>query len=197
MSRKIFPEGKPGANTVCSDLMWNKSIDRRSAIFFAFAVFFIFSLLGIFSAPSEAHTMGNVPYWNSGGGADYSPQAWPADNQWIPYTLNGSPLYDPRTLDDSNGGARPQNYVNISSGCPDESLPSVYIYYDNSTSTLFFRWRTEQIANNYATGPGPENYSTVNPWWSAQWTVMFDIDGDGYREFAMQLDGSTGMPHSL
>ena len=32
--------------------------------------------------------------------------------------------------DPSNGGTTPQNYVNVSSGCPDQSLPSIYYYYD-------------------------------------------------------------------
>ena len=59
---------------------------------------------------------------------------------------------------------------------------------------LFFRWRVEQIANTYGTGPSAGAFSTSDPWKSAQWTVLIDIDGDGYREFAVHLDGSSGSP---
>ncbi|WP_222932384.1 IPTL-CTERM sorting domain-containing protein [Allochromatium humboldtianum] len=57
-----------------------------------------------------------------------------------------------------------------------------------------FRWRVEQIANNYATGPNAGNYSATSPWSSALWTVLFDVDGDGYRDLAAHLNGSSGSP---
>ena len=43
-------------------------------------------------------------------------------------------------------------------------------------------------------GPKSGAYSSSDPWSSAMWTVFFDIDGDGYREFAMFLNGSSGSP---
>ncbi|MBI5101207.1 MAG: DUF11 domain-containing protein [Nitrospirae bacterium] len=137
-------------------------------------------------------TYGSVPYWDNGAGAVFAPQQWPTEAQWVPYTWGSAFIKDPRVLDPSNGGTRPQNYVNVSSGCPDQSLPSMYVYYANNT--LYFRWRVEQIPNTYATGPGPGAFSDVDPWKAAQWTVFLDTDGDGFREFGMQLDGSTGMP---
>lgn len=136
------------------------------------------------------------PYWTSGTGSNihFDPATWPADADWTPYTHGGYDDEDPRTLDPSNGGTRPQNYVNVSSGCTDQSLPSIYYYYDTTTQTIFFRWRVEQIANTYGMGPNPGSFSSGDPWNSALWTVFFDIDGDGFREFAVHLDGSTGSP---
>jgi uncharacterized repeat protein (TIGR01451 family) len=105
---------------------------------------------------------------------------------------------DQRTQDPSNGGARPQNYVNVSSGCPDQTLPSIYYYFDKTADggngIIFFRWRVEQIANNYATGPSAGSYKSTDPWSSALWTVFLDLDGNGYRDFAMHLNGSSGAP---
>lgn len=49
---------------------------------------------------------------------------------------------------------------------------------------IFFRWRVEQIANNYTTGPSTGNYGASDPWNSALWTVLFDVNGDGYVELS-------------
>ncbi|HEV8432004.1 MAG TPA: C25 family cysteine peptidase, partial [Thermoanaerobaculia bacterium] len=135
------------------------------------------------------------------------PAKWPAESAWIPYSWGTTypdttgfqhPIADQRVQDPSNGGTTPQNYVNVSSGCPDQSLPSIYYYFDKTADggngIIYFRWRVEQIANNYATGPGPGNYSATSPWNSALWTVLLDLDGNGYRDFAMHLDGSSGAP---
>lgn len=136
------------------------------------------------------------PYWDGGNGdaVHYAPVAWPDESDWIAYTRNGSSINDPRTLDPSHGGARPQNHVNVSSGCPDQSLPSVYYAYDSANPVIFYRWRVEQIGNTYGTGPNAGSYSNSDPWNSALWTVLIDIDGDGFREFAVHLDGSSGTP---
>jgi len=152
----------------------------------------------------------NPPFWNSGsptktdGSAAISPVTWPTTAQWIPYswgttypdstTADKHPIRDQRVQDPSNGGTTPQNYVNVSSGCPDQTLPSIYYYYDSASQVIFFRWRVEQIANNYATGPSPGTYANTSPWNSALWTVFLDLDGNGYRDFAMHLDGSSGAP---
>jgi hypothetical protein len=68
------------------------------------------------------------PYWGGGTGAaiHYAPVAWPADVSWIGYTRNGVDIADKKTSDGSNGGTSPQSYVNVSSGCTDQTLPSVY-----------------------------------------------------------------------
>ncbi|MBI1294078.1 DUF11 domain-containing protein [bacterium] len=141
----------------------------------------------------------------SPGAANPAPVDWPtapADpnactincGEWIPYTVQSDTLNDPRVQDPSNGGTSPQNYVNVSSGCTDKSLPSVYYAFDDVNNVLFFRWRVEQIANTYATGPKAGSASSSDPWNSALWTVLIDTDGDGFREFAVHIDGSSGSP---
>jgi uncharacterized repeat protein (TIGR01451 family) len=152
------------------------------------------------------------PVWSGGSGAaiHFQPAAWPnepanpadcghACGEWKPYTRFQREMSDPRVQDPSNGGTSPQNYVNIASSCIDKTLPSIYynLYKHPSDSTkdvIMFRWRVEQIANTYATGPSAGNYGATDPWNSALWTVLFDVDGDGYRDIAAHLDGSSGSP---
>ncbi|MEK6661877.1 MAG: hypothetical protein AABY63_08370 [candidate division NC10 bacterium] len=52
----------------------------------------------------------------------------------------------------------------------------------------------EQIAHNYATGTSAGSYGASDPWSSALWTVLFDVNGDGYADLAAHLDGSSGAP---
>ncbi|MBI4515816.1 MAG: DUF11 domain-containing protein, partial [Deltaproteobacteria bacterium] len=136
------------------------------------------------------------PYWSGGSGpaVHYQPVAWPSEGAWISYTQQANTINDQRTMDPSNGGTRPQNYVNVASNCSDQAQPSVYWQFDGTNQVLFFRWRVEQIANTYGTGPSPGSYSSSDPWNSAQWTVLIDTDGDGFRDFAVHLDGSNGSP---
>lgn len=157
-------------------------------------------LTALWLMSSVAHADPFPPYYDidasgnpTGAGVHYAPQPWPDYDDWIPYTSEGNTVNDPRNNDDSNGGARPQNFVNVSSGCTDESKPSVYWYFNTSTRTLFYRWRVEQIPVTYhVSGNNPSDYSNSDPWKSALWSVFFDVDGDGYREYAMHLDGSSG-----
>lgn len=137
--------------------------------------------------------------------------AWPAEpanpqqcgtqcGDWLPYTRFQGGVADPRIQDPSNGGTAPQNYVNISSSCVDKTFPSIYYSLrqgaaaDGSQDVIMFRWRVEQIANTYATGPSAGSYGASDPWSSALWSVMFDVDGDGYLDLAAHLDGSSGAP---
>lgn len=136
------------------------------------------------------------PAWNGGAGpaVHYPPVAWPADAAWVPYSSQSSAINDQRTADPSNGGTAPQNHANVSSSCIDTALPSVYYQFDAAKQTIFLRWRVETMANTYATGPSAGTAASTDPWQSALWTVLFDVDGDGYREFAVQLNGSSGAP---
>src|SRR5260370_40924 len=135
------------------------------------------------------------PLWNGGvptcgsastdcvGGAPIKPAAWPSDVQWVPYSWGTTypdatladkhPIHDQRVQDPSNGGTTPQNYVNVSSGCPDQTLPSIYYFFDKTADggngIIYFRLRVEQIADNYATGPSARSYSSTDPWSSALW----------------------------
>ena len=164
----------------------------------------------LLALPTSSWANPYPPYWSGGSGAakHIAPAAWPSEpapascgdtcGDWLPYTRFQLPTEDPRTNDPSNGGTRPQNYTNISSSCSDKILPSIYYALRKGATAdddvLFFRWRVEQIANNYATGPSAGSYSAGDPWNSALWTVLFDVDGTGYRTLAAHLDGASGAP---
>jgi uncharacterized repeat protein (TIGR01451 family) len=160
----------------------------------------VWSVLAIVTAAALVAPVaeGAVPYWNGGSGplVTYAPAPWPTDAQWLaqPYTRNNSSINDQRTQDPSNGGTSPQAYVNVASGCSDTALPSVYYYYDAARQVIFYRWRVENAPNNYATGPSAGAYGATNPWNSAQWSVLMDTNGDGFRDFAVHLNGSSGDP---
>ena len=174
----------------------------------AFARHTLFPILLLLCLIAPAAFAQNPPLWNNGspknddGTNAIKPVPWPATSQWIPYSwgttfpdpVGDHAIADQRVQDPSNGGTTPQNYVNVSSGCPDTSLASIYFYFDATNQMVFFRWRVEQIANNYATGPSAGAYSSSSPWNSALWTVFFDLNGDGFRDFAAHLDGSSGSP---
>ena len=141
------------------------------------------------------------PYWdNSNGAVHWPPVNWPDETDWISYTHEMQDIKDARTADPSNGGTAPQNYVNISSSCTDQSLPSISWAYDDTSPywapepTFFFRWRVEQIPNTYATGPSAGTFSSTDPWKCAQWTVLIDVSGDGFYDFAVNIDGCSGLP---
>jgi uncharacterized repeat protein (TIGR01451 family) len=166
----------------------------RTHIFGLLAVICLFLILAVNQAAAATWPApGDWPVWGSQP-ANITPVAWTAEVNWVSYTSLGSPLADPAFADPSNGGTSPQNYVSVTSNCPDKTLPSVYWYYDSANQVIFFRFRLAAIPNTYATGPSAGSASTTDAWRSAQWSVLIDIDGDGYREFAMQLDGSTGGP---
>ena len=150
------------------------------------------------------------PVWG-GPAVHHQPVAWPTEppdpaqcgsacGEWKPYTRFQNTLNDPRIKDPSNGGTSPQNYVNIASSCIDKDLPSIYYNLkkvdenDPTRDVIMFRWRVEQIANTYATGPNPGTFGATHPWNSALWTVLFDVDGTGYRDLAAHLNGSSGNP---
>ena len=115
----------------------------------------------------------------------------------------GTTINDLRTADPSNGGRAPQNYANISSQCNDGiGTESVYWLYDDGRRFPAAEPDASSSAGGWSRSPTPTppdpppgSYSNVSiPWKSAQWTVLIDTDGDGYREFAVQVDGATGLP---
>src|SRR5258708_26068381 len=143
----------------------------------------------------------NPPYYGTGvapfpkngdGTTAIAPQPWPTDAQWIPYSwgttypdpVGSNPVNDLRKADPSNGGTTPQNYVSVTSGCPDGSLPSIYFFYNPATGIIYFRWRVQQIANTYAIGPSPGAFSSTDPWHSALSSVFLSLTGTRYRHFA-------------
>lgn len=170
----------------------------------------VWAVVGLF-AFTGAVVADPFPPTLANGAAHFPPVAWPNEpansaqcgaqcGEWQPYTRFQSGVADPRVQDPSNGGTAPQNYVNISSSCTDKTLPSIYYALrqgganDGSQDVIMFRWRVEQIANTYATGPSAGAYGASDPWSSALWSVLFDVDGDGYLDLAAHLDGSSGAP---
>jgi uncharacterized repeat protein (TIGR01451 family) len=119
----------------------------------------------------------------------FAPVPWPSEPTYRAYTSLGTPMSDYYIKDPSNGGASPQGYVNIASGIPDLSLPSVYYSFDGTN--VFVRFRLESNAVSYVGGATGSN---VDPWSSAQWVMIIDLNGDGFRDFAVFLDGASGSP---
>ncbi|MFC2084624.1 hypothetical protein ACFLS9_06180 [Bacteroidota bacterium] len=119
----------------------------------------------------------------------FNPVPWP--NNLQSFTFNGTPIYDLKTQDQSNGGTSPQGYVNLSSGEPDGSLPTAYFGYDGMN--IFVRTRLESSPNSYRIGnQGPSMVSNSDPWNSATWIMIMDVDGNGFFDFAIFLDGGSG-----
>jgi len=181
-------------------------IQKTPLHFFVSALLMVFLLSSAFMASADPY-----PPTLANGAAHFPAVAWPAEpsdptqcgtscGDWLPYTRFQSGVADPRVQDPSNGGTSPQNYVNISSSCTDKSKPSIYYALrqgaaaDGTDDVILFRWRVEQIANTYATGPSAGNYGATDPWNSALWSVLFDINGDGFLDLAAHLDGSSGAP---
>lgn len=106
------------------------------------------------------------------------PAAWPADNVWKPYKINGGVLRDD-SGDGTNGGTAPQGSSNISP-CLDQTA-STYFFRD--TNNLYFRIC---LANDpYQSTNGPFDSSTT-------WSILIDTTGDGYRDFVVTVDGKGG-----
>ena len=160
---------------------------------------------------SSAQGLSAPPYWQGGTGpaVPYPPVPWPAEpapsdcgatcGEWRAYTRFQNSLNDPRTHDPSNGGTSPQNHVNIASSCDDKTRPSIYYSLrkhptDPSKDVLMFRWRVAQDAHTYATGPSASTFRSGDAWSSALWTVLFNLDGSGYRTLAAHINGSSGSP---
>jgi len=118
----------------------------------------------------------------------FSPVAWPAANEWRYYTIKDTVFADPAVQDPSNGGTSPQGYVNISSGTPDQSKPSIYFAFNNNT--MFVRFRVESDPNAY-TG---NNAGNTDPWKAGTWIMMMDVNGDGWRDYSVYLNGDGGSP---
>lgn len=116
----------------------------------------------------------------------------------IPYTFNGQPVSDHEgSSDPTNGGTgvQPAN-VDLASGSPAAApgpydTPS-YGYYDGGTpydkddpSTMnddFIRFTMRLTA----TPAKQTHYDAYH------WNILFDVDGDGYKEYWIDLDGAYG-----
>jgi len=99
-------------------------------------------------------------------------------SEWIPYTYSREPIYDASgNSDNSNGGTSPRQEVDFVSS---QNLPSIQFFAD--CDNLMFRM---VLANNplQLTGSG-------TPYKSSTWNILIDTDGDGYKDFTIELDGT-------
>ena len=134
-------------------------------------LFLILTIVNSFSAP--------VFYQDPPG----YPAPWPAMLETRPYTRLGQPQSDLSGGNDNSKGASPTQSTDFSSG-PAFDQPSFY-YYGNG-SILFFRFRIN--------GPPLALTGSSQPFDSATWNILVDIDGDGWKEFVIELDGTSSGP---
>ncbi|HOT36832.1 MAG TPA: hypothetical protein PLT86_09220 [Candidatus Latescibacteria bacterium] len=108
------------------------------------------------------------------------PTTWPSVLATSAYTRLGVPEADKTGQTDGSKGASPQGANDFTSG-PLYDQPSFY-YYGNGT-ILYFRFRVG--------GPPTALTGSGQPFTSATWNVLMDIDGDGWKEFVVFLDGTS------
>ncbi|MFA6472531.1 MAG: hypothetical protein WCU00_10865 [Candidatus Latescibacterota bacterium] len=107
------------------------------------------------------------------------PSLWPSSLTTQAYTSQGQAQADKTGSTDGSSAANPTGAADFSSGSGINE-PSFFYYGDGSI--LYFRFRLG--GNPLAlTGNG-------QPFGSITWNVMFDVDGDGYKEFVMMMDGT-------
>jgi uncharacterized repeat protein (TIGR01451 family) len=116
--------------------------------------------------------------------ADYTdptgyPAAWP-DGSWTAYTRNGSTIIDDEGASDpSNGGTAPNpSDADISS----EGNTAPSFYFTGDGTVMFFRIRIK--------GTNIKTSGVGMPFNSRTWNILFDIDGDGFKEFILLVDGT-------
>jgi len=125
-----------------------------------------------------ATAMASVPEYQDSGGY---PATWPGDVQWNAYTSQGETQSDLEGQADPSAGSVPQNSTDFSSGWPAGSEPS-FSFYSNGT-VLFIRLRIASC---------PLAFGGKQPFESANWNVLIDTDFDGYKEFAITVQGYDG-----
>jgi len=98
--------------------------------------------------------------------------------EWKPYTYQSEVVYDASgNSDQSSGGSVSPSNVDIVSS---PSLPSVMVYFDSGVMMFRMLLGGSPLA---LTGRG-------TPYTSSTWVVLIDLDGDGFRDFAVELDGT-------
>ncbi len=133
------------------------------------------------------------------------PTAWPTRagagfrGEWQAYTQRQVPIRDGATpsnggTGDNTKGANPTGSEDITSLSPEYAWPSAYWAFDVQNEIFFYRIRvgSDPMATNvWRNGADPAT-STNQPWSGASWTLTMDIDGDGWKEFALLIDGKSG-----
>ena len=141
-------------------------------------------------------------------GAQTYPVSWPTgagdgtNKKWQAYTMLLNDIKDGTTASsggdgDTTYGANPTGAQDISSMDPDRTYPSAYWSFDAANQVFFYRIRVAQ--NPLASGvkkdgiPDPvTNDIAGKPWANGTWNLTVEIDGDGWKEFAVILDGNSG-----
>ena len=148
----------------------------RSNRFLAFGAVLLFCWSGMILTPAPVSALTN--YTDPSG----YPTSWPST--WNAYTRLGTAQSDSSSGgdDNSDGGTNPTKSADFSNG-PGEDQPSFYYNVDTVNDILFFRLRID----------GPPNGGGISePFSSESWTILFDTDGDGFKEWVVMLDGSDG-----
>ncbi|GEM_PF-2240331 len=126
--------------------------------------------------------------------ADLSDTPIPWSNfTFIPVTYNGGVIYDYESSADPSrgpGAVSPAN-IDISSCSPNGYLPGnqpsfLYAYYDGGTP---FDVSDDHLALRMRLNGTPLEQSGVGLD-SGHWYILIDIDNDGYKEFAIDIDGT-------
>ncbi|MFM2312337.1 MAG: hypothetical protein RLZZ04_1613 [Cyanobacteriota bacterium] len=137
--------------------------------------FSFLSWLGIFTILPRAYTLASTPgatnYVDPSGYA----LSWPS--AWTSYTVNGLPLADQTNGGgDGTKGAAPSNESDVAP-CGGQS-----VLFARDGNNIYFR----MCLNGNPSGGNSSPYST-----STSWSLLIDVDGDGYREFVVSLDGKS------
>ncbi len=109
------------------------------------------------------------------------PSAWSSALGSQSYTFQGSSQSDPSGAVDASGADVPLAHVDFSAG-PSQDQSS--FFHTATSSVLFFRLRLA--------GSPLQLVAPGLPAKAATWNILIDIDGDGYKEFAVTLDGAGG-----
>jgi uncharacterized repeat protein (TIGR01451 family) len=123
-----------------------------------------------------------------------TPVAWSNFN-FVPVTYNGGIIYDYESSSDPSRGTAAINPANtdISSCSPDGYLPGnqpsfLWSYYDSGTPSVI---ADDRLALRMRlNGTVLENSQVGLD--SGHWYILIDIDNDGWKEFAIDIDGTVG-----
>lgn len=113
------------------------------------------------------------------------PAAWPSDAAFADCTKLASSIRDLRTdandLTTGGTGVNPDSVDAYDGGARNSAgtLTTVYYYYDSANEVLFFRMR---LLGDPRQSGGLSN---------GTWDVIFDTDGDGWKEFFIEVNGNS------